>query len=94
MKLGAGETLLKGRWLFDENGLCADDTAKRIGELTGSYLLEVARDSAGWDALYRDPADGRLWELTYPESNLHGGGPPQLRCVTPAQVSQKYRLAE
>jgi hypothetical protein len=43
----------------------------------------------GWNALYRDPNDCRYWELTYPEGELHGGGPPQLRCLTADEARQK-----
>jgi hypothetical protein len=40
--------------------------------------------------LYRDPVTGRLWELTWPQSDLHGGGPPRLRLVQADEVRPKY----
>ncbi len=42
--------------------------------------------------LYRDPADNRLWELSYPNSALHGGGPPMLRNCTLLEFKLKYGL--
>ena len=71
----------------------ADETCQRINELTTSHLKELGRDSSGWDVLYRDPDDGRLWELTYPQSELQGGGPPQLRCLTTDEAKKKYSPA-
>ena len=43
---------------------------------------------ARWSVLFRDPGDGRLWELTYPESGSQGGGPPRLTCID-ADVARK-----
>jgi len=40
--------------------------------------------------LYRDPDDGRYWERTYPQSELHGGGPPELRVLATEDARQKY----
>jgi len=53
-------------------------------------LREIGRDAGGWDILYRDPQDGRYWELIYPRSHMHGGGPPELRCLTPEETEKKY----
>lgn len=68
----------------------ADETCQRIIDLTHHHLVELGRDASGWDALYRDSNDGRLWELIYPESELQGCGPPQLRCLSPNQARVKY----
>jgi hypothetical protein len=38
-------------------------------------LKKLGHDQSSWDTLYRDPATGKLWEVTYPESQRHGGGP-------------------
>jgi hypothetical protein len=86
----ASETLLTGRWVLQGGRLAADDVCDRIFALTKSYLVEVARDASGWNTLYRDPNDGRYWELTYPQGELQGGGPPQLRCVQAKEVTEKY----
>ncbi len=90
MKIAPSETLLTGQWLKSEGRIIADETCERIDELIRSHLTELGLDSGGWDALYRDPDDGRLWERTYPQSELHGGGPPQLRCLFPDQARRKY----
>jgi hypothetical protein len=41
-----------------------DTICRRIRSLTESALERVASSSDGWSVLYRDPGDGRYWELT------------------------------
>ena len=89
MKIDPSEVILTGNWTSDCQGsLVADDTCGRIDSLVRSHLKELGRDETGWDALYRDPGDGRLWELIYRRSELHGGGPPQLRLLTVDEARQ------
>jgi hypothetical protein len=90
MGISHSETLLVGKWLAIAGRVVADETCERIEGLVHSHLQELGRDETGWDALYSDPDDGRLWELTYPESHRHGGGPPQLRCLSPEEARKKY----
>ena len=35
-------------------------------------------DVSGWITDYRDPRSGATWQLTYPQGEMHGGGPPLL----------------
>jgi hypothetical protein len=84
------ETVLTGQWILQGGRPVADDVCKRIHALTKSYLVEVGRDASGWNTLYRDPKDCRYWELTYPHGERHGGGPPQLKCLTADEARQKY----
>lgn len=90
MKILSTETQLTGKWLLRDGRAVADETCERINELVRSHFKQLGRDASGWDVLYRDPDDGRLWELTYPQSELHGGGPPQLRCMTLNEAKAKY----
>jgi immunity protein 27 of polymorphic toxin system len=50
-----------------------------IQKLSGERLTLVRTDQSGWITLYRDKETGRFWELDYPNSEMHGGGPPRLR---------------
>jgi hypothetical protein len=90
MKLMPTETCLTGKWLSKDGRVVGDEACVRIEELTRTCLRELGRDASGWDALFMDPADGRLWELIYPESGLHGGGAPELRHVSVDRARQKY----
>lgn len=94
MKIAPFETVLTGRWIPGNRGqVVADETCKRIEGLIANYLEILGTDSSGWDTLYRDPSDGRLWELIYPQSELSGGGPPELRHIEVAGARLKYCAA-
>ncbi len=86
MSIGPSETVLTGQWRSQGGRVVADDVCMRILTLTKTYLIEIVRDASGWGALYRDPYDGRYWELTYQQGELQGGGPPQLMCVAADSV--------
>lgn len=88
MRLKPEETDLLGKWEVISGNVVADATCERIELLTEQYLDKVA--GGGWDTLYRDPNDGRYWELTYPESSWQGGGPPRLTYLSHEQVRAKY----
>jgi hypothetical protein len=42
--------------------------------------------------LYVDPTDGRYWELTYPQGDMQGGGPPQIRVVSEEDAQARYSI--
>jgi hypothetical protein len=91
-KLQPNEQILTGRWLIENGHTRGDAICERIEWLIAHHLQKVAisPESGGWETLYRDPDDGRYWERTYPQSAMHGGGPPQLQCVTPQEARTKY----
>ena len=93
MKIHPDETEIRGSWTQSGKDVVADDACRRIDQLVSSYLEMVGHDASGWDTLYRDPADGRYWELVYPQSDLHGGGPPVLRKMSPEDAHSKYGVA-
>ncbi len=90
MKLRPDETDLIGTWFVSGNAVASDVTARRIDLLVREHLRRLGTDSSGWDTLFEDPADGRLWELTYPQSDSHGGGPPRLTYVDREIARRKY----
>lgn len=90
MKLQADEQVIRGRWRLVGKKLEADDNCRRIEELTQRHLREIGRQGNGWDVLYADPNDGRYWELTYPDSDSQGGGPPKLECLSSEEATAKY----
>jgi Immunity protein 27 len=94
MKLGVNEALLTGRWITDGPEARADAVCERIRWLTEQQLHKVAVSPqwGDWEVLYVDPNDGRYWELTYPEGELQGGGPPQLKFLPSYDAITKYGL--
>ncbi len=90
-ELSPDEADLRGDWIVQEDrSVVGDATEQRINWLTAHKLQEIARDWSGWETLYRDPRDGRLWELTYPQSEMHGGGPRRLHIVSREEAAAKY----
>lgn len=90
--LEQNEQRLEGRWLTVDGKVVEDDTTRRIKQLVGSELAKLASANGGWDTLYVDNRDGRWWELTYPHSDWHGGGPPTLSCVSESYARSKYEF--
>jgi len=84
------ETDLVGRWVNKGPRVVADATAERIEWLIAEHLVLISAHVSGWDELYRDPITGKLWELTWPQSELHGGGPPRLTQIGAAEARGKY----
>lgn len=90
MILRPDEMELDGRWDLKAGAVAGNATSRRIRWLVEHRLLRLGNDPSGWDTLYRDPGDGRLWELTYPQSDTHGGGPPRLACIGAEPARAKY----
>lgn len=90
--LEPNEVRLDGQWIKVGDEVVDDDTTRRIRELISCALTKVAIAKNGWEALYVDQRDGRMWELTYPHSDWHGGGPPSLINVAKDHVQTKYGL--
>ena len=95
MKLKPSEVELVGKWVTMNNHVLEDETCERIRWLTAHHFRRVAssREWGDWEMLFEDPDDGRLWEQTYPQSEMQGGGPPRLSVVSREQAKAKYQLA-
>ena len=90
MKLTSQESDLTGMWQLRLGTAVADATCKRIEWLIANHLVQLGADASGWSELYRDPEDGRLWELTWPQAEIHGGGPPRLTFITADVARSRY----
>src|SRR5260221_14466140 len=92
MKLSPEETVLVGKWVMEHGQTRADSTCERIQWLTAQHLRHIATSKqwGAWETLFQDPDDRRYWERTYPQSELHGGGPPTVRYLSKDEVRQKY----
>jgi hypothetical protein len=86
---GPDETQFVGEKILKDGKAAGNDAWKRINALITSHLRRLS--SAGWDgSLFRDPDDGRLWELTSPHSEWQGGGPPTLTVMSEEDALAKY----
>ena len=90
--LQPNETTLVGEWRTVAGKMQGNEACDRIDYLLNHVLQKIGQDASGWSVLFRDPGDGRYWELTYPQGHIQGGGPPALKCLSLSQVESKYRL--
>jgi hypothetical protein len=93
MRLLPHETEIHGQWIYGDGPPRADSNCERVTFLTARVLVRVGVTDDGWETLYRDPSDNRLWERTYLQSELHGGGPPTLRHLRDDEARTKYPSA-
>ena len=84
------ETELTGNWILKDGTLIEDEVSMRIKFLIANKLTEISTDSTGWRKLYKDPNDNRYWELSYPHSDLQGGGPPLLKNLSENEARSIY----
>ncbi|HEX2832216.1 MAG TPA: Imm27 family immunity protein [Thermoanaerobaculia bacterium] len=78
------ENELRGSFLREGCRTRGDTVCARIEWLRTERLERIAVSRTGWDTLYRDPRDGRYWELHV------DNGPPVLRVIDPAATNGKY----
>jgi hypothetical protein len=93
MMIGKDETEIRCKVSLVGGQVVSDPACSRIDTLIYRYLQKICVTEGGWVTLYQDPADGRYWELTYPQSEQHGGGPPLLTWLNDEQVASKYKDA-
>jgi hypothetical protein len=82
---------LMGRWVVDPKGnVVADELEEQIQEIVRDHLTRIGDRENGWTTLYRNPSDGSYWELTFPESQLQGGGPSKLTRIAADHIRKLY----
>jgi hypothetical protein len=92
MRIKPEEIEIVGGWVLRDGRMHKDEVSNRIEMILASELQKLATSQDGWERLYRDPNDERLWELTYPQSEMQGGGPRALIVNSPEAAAQKYHL--
>ena len=45
-------------------------------EFARRNLVQVVVDDANWQVLHRNPTTGEYWKEFFPQSEMHGSGPP------------------
>jgi hypothetical protein len=93
MPLDSNETEVIGSWIVSNGKVVSDPACSRIQDLLRAELELVAVANNGWERLFRDPADGRYWELFFPHGELQAGGPQALRVMSLTSVQEKYGIA-
>jgi len=90
MRISSDEVEILGSWIMVNGRMTEDDKCHRISSLIKTELQHVATTKDGWEKLYRDPGDERLWEFTHPHSGMQGGGPQALLLISPEKAQEKY----
>lgn len=84
--LGASATALESklteRWieefLLKGSTVVAIGDAAKIDAMLRDDLVKIRYEDEGWTTIYRHKTTGTFWKLTYPNSEMHGGGPREL----------------
>ncbi len=92
--LAATETEIRGQWSYTDGIIHEDDNTKRIHWLLDRCLTYIGADESGWQKLYVNPGDGQYWELSFPQSQWHGGGPPTITRIDKDVAQQQYRVQQ
>ena len=87
--IGEVKVVLQGAWIVNGHTVVADPTCQKIERIL-TTTRRIATRNEGWAMLHRDD-EGMLWELSFPESELPGGGPPRLESLTQAEADALYR---
>jgi hypothetical protein len=74
------------------NGQWDSPVHSRIQHLISKHLKRLGSRDGGWTVLFRNPEDGHFWELTYPMSEMHGGGPARLTKITAQAAREIYDI--
>ncbi|MEL7344615.1 MAG: Imm27 family immunity protein [Pseudomonadota bacterium] len=83
---------LEGSWIKQGSSVVADHVELEIERRLREELQQVAISDDGWDRLLVDPLDNSYWDLTFPRSEMHGGGPKLLSPVSLEFAKTKYML--
>ncbi|WP_390634540.1 Imm27 family immunity protein [Oryzibacter oryziterrae] len=70
---------LSDLWGLREARMVNEGDGAAIDALLANELVKLAMTDGGWRTLCQHRLTGRLWELSYPNGEVHGGGPRRLR---------------
>jgi hypothetical protein len=79
---------LREEWIKAGDRMVVSGDGAVITEWLASKLHKVQTDASGWRVLYQHRETGQFWELSYPMSQMHGGGPRLLTCLPITNLSE------
>ena len=72
---------LRDVWCFENGKMTVRGDAAAIDGMLAKKLDKIKVDPINWIVIFRHRDTNQLWELSYPQSELHGGGPRRLRLL-------------
>lgn len=60
-------------------------------EFARKNFVQVVVDDVNWTVLHRDRMTGEYWKEFFPQSELHGGGPPVFEKISKADAMREFR---
>lgn len=54
-------------------------------------LVQIAVDDVNWNVLHRNPATGEYWKEFFPQSEMHGGGPPVFMKISEEEAKREFK---
>ena len=79
-RIKPNESPLIGKWIELNGSVIADEVCSRIEWALSNQLTLL--EAKNWEGIYVDDESKQRWKLTYPDSHLHGGGPPRLDAIS------------
>jgi hypothetical protein len=61
-------------------------------EFVRKNFTQIAVDGVNWNILHRDPKTGEYWKEFFPQSEMHGGGPPVLVKISEEEAKREFNL--
>jgi len=55
---------------------------EKVRNFISIHCVKIATDETGWDTLYQNKENNEYWIRTYPNSEVQGGGHPELKLVS------------
>ncbi|HEU4562087.1 MAG TPA: Imm27 family immunity protein [Longimicrobium sp.] len=76
--------------LCGKAGYGPDEVTLRIRNLVADSLRKVAGSADGFNQLYQDPRDGRLWELRHLRGRIEPEEPLSLTLVSATEAKERF----
>jgi hypothetical protein len=61
-------------------------------EFARKNLVQVVVDDVNWNVLHRNPETGEYWKEFFPQSEMHGGGPPVFIKISEEEAKREFKI--
>ena len=70
--------------------MIGDEIERQIWDMVRNRLNRLGERDGGWAMLYHDSSADIYWELSFPQSEMHGGGPARLAPIRSDEIPARY----